>query len=242
MNKLRLFCLGCIHFLGCISMRRGCFSRFTLELTENRVYYSCRNCLYGRIMEFILRKGSSMKKRILCLALVMVMIFTLLPMNAFAADIVASGNCGENLTWTLDSEGTLTISGTGAMPDYSYDSKAPWYSSRSSIKSVTIGNSVTRIGSSAFYDCSSLASVTIGNSVTSIGEWAFHNCSSLTCVTIPDSVTSIGSGAFEYCSSLASVTIGNSVTSIGSNAFHYCSSLASVTIPDSVTRIGTSAF
>ena len=58
-----------------------------------------------------------MKKRILCLALVMVMIFTLLPMSAFAADVVASGTCGEKLTWTLDSEGTLTISGTGAMTD-----------------------------------------------------------------------------------------------------------------------------
>ena len=106
----------------------------------------------------------------------MVMIFTLLPMNAFAADVVSSGTCGaegDNLTWTLDSEGTLTISGTGAMTDYSYGSKAPWYSSRSSIKSVTIGSGVTTIGNYAFYYCSSLASVTIPDSVTSIGGGAF---------------------------------------------------------------------
>ena len=172
----------------------------------------------------------------------MVMIFTLLPMSAFAADVVASGTCGEKLTWTLDSEGTLTISGTGAMTDYSYDSKAPWYSSRSSIKSVTIGNSVTSIGYSAFSGCSSLASVTIPNGVTSIGYSAFYGCSSLASVTIPNGVTSIGNGAFYGCSSLKSVTIPDSVTSIGYSAFEGCSSLASVTIPDSVRSIGNYAF
>ena len=133
-----------------------------------------------------------MKKRILFLALVMVMIFTLLLMSAFAADVVAEGTCGGNLTWILDSEGTLTISGTGAMTDYSYGSKAPWFNSRWSIKSVTIGNSVTSIGDYAFYDCDGLTSVTIGNSVTSIGDYAFFDCDGLTKVTIPDSVISIG--------------------------------------------------
>ena len=141
-------------------------------------------------MEFIQRKGSSMKKRILCLALVMVMIFTLLPMNAFAADVVAEGTCGENLTWTLDSKGTLTISGTGAMTDYSNDSNAPWFNSRSSIKSVIIESGVTTIGESAFFECISLESVTIPDSVTSIGDYAFEYCSSLASVTIPNSVTS----------------------------------------------------
>ena len=169
-----------------------------------------------------------MKKRILCLALVMVMIFTLLPMNAFAADVVAEGTCGENLTWTLDSEGTLTISGTGAMTDYSNGSSAPWYSSRSSIKSVTIGNSVTSIGDYAFYYCTGLTSVTIGNSVTSIGDRAFCNCGGLTSVTIPDSVTAISAWAFSYCSRLTSVTIGKSVTSIGDCAFFNCTGLTEI--------------
>ena len=227
-------------------MRRGCFSRFTLELSQNRVYYDDRNSLYGQIMEFILRKGSNMKKRILSLALVMVMIFTSLPMSAFAADVVAEGTCGENLTWTLDSTGTLKISGTGAMTDYTdisnAPSNAPWYSSRSSIKSVIIENGVTSIGDKAFYFCSSLTSVTIPDSVTTIGEWAFPRCTSLTSVTIPDSVTTIGDHAFSYCSSLTSVTIPNSVTTIGELAFYDCSSLTSVTIPNSVTTIGEWAF
>ena len=90
--------------------------------------------------------------------------------------------------------------------------------------------------------CSGLTSVTIGNSVTSIGASAFKNCSGLTSVTIPNSVTSIGRDAFEYCSGLTSVTIGNSVTSIGDFAFLDCSGLTSVTIPNSVTSIGGYAF
>ena len=74
------------------------------------------------------------------------------------------------------------------------------------LTSVTIPNSVTSIGYSAFYWCSALTSVTIGNSVTSIGEWAFSRCSALTSVTIPSSVTSIGDFAFYYCSAMTTVT------------------------------------
>ena len=93
---------------------------------------------------------------------------------------------------------------------------------------ITIPNSVTSIGGSAFAWCSGLTSVTIGNSVTSIGYYAFRDCSGLTSVTIPNSVTSIGGSAFADCSGLTSVTIGNSVTSIGEYAFAGCSGLTSV--------------
>jgi len=93
---------------------------------------------------------------------------------------------------------------------------------------VTIPNSVTSIGNSAFWGCSGLTSVTIPNSVTSIGNSAFRNCSGLTSVTIPNSVTSIGGHAFYNCSSLTSVTIPNSVTTIGDSAFSGCTGLTSV--------------
>ena len=112
----------------------------------------------------------------------------------------------------------------------------------SSLTSVTIPNSVTSIGEEAFYECSSLTSITIPNSVTSIGNGAFYSCDKLTSVTIPNSVTSIGSRVFAFCSKLTSVTIPNSVTSIGGSAFHGCSSLTSVTIPNTVTSIGNEAF
>ena len=102
------------------------------------------------------------------------------------------------------------------------------FASCSSLKSVTIGNSVTSIGSYAFYNCSSLKSVTIPNGVTEIGNNAFSNCSSLTSVTIPESVTEIGNNAFYNCSSLTSVIIPESVTWIGDSAFGYCESLTSV--------------
>ncbi|MGN0854582.1 MAG: leucine-rich repeat domain-containing protein [Kiritimatiellia bacterium] len=107
---------------------------------------------------------------------------------------------------------------------------------------VTIPDSVTSIGSYAFYGCSSLTNVTIPDGVTSIGSYAFEYCSSLTNVTIPDGVTSIGSSAFYGCSGLTSVTIPDSVTSIGSRAFAWCEGLMRVTIGSGVTNIGSYAF
>ena len=187
-----------------------------------------------------------MKKRLLSFVLAVLMIASLLPVTALAADIVDSGTCGaegdgSNLTWTLDSDGTLTISGSGDMYDYGFLS-APWYGSRSRVKSAVIAEGVTSIGRYAFDGCTSLTSVTIPDSVTSIGIVAFRDCKSLTSVTIPDSVTSIGNGAFRGCTSLASVTIPDSVTSIGAWTFCDCISLTNVTIPDSVTSIGDWAF
>ena len=183
-----------------------------------------------------------MKKQVLSGLLVLCLIFSLLPVSAFADEATASGTCGDNLTWTLDSEGTLTISGRGAMTDYSNDSKAPWFNSCSSIKSAIIESGVTSIGNYAFSGCSSLKSVTIPDSVTSIGTGVFGGCSSLTSVTIPNSVTSISENAFRYCDSLTSVTIPHGVTSIGDYAFCDCTNLTSITIPESVTSIGYSAF
>ena len=147
----------------------------------------------------------------------------------------------DNLTWKLYEDGTLNISGTGAMKDYDSDD-SPATQKKDSVKKVVIEDDVTSIGDYAFWNCSNLTSITIPDSVTIIGNSAFNACSSLTSLTIPNSVTSIGEGAFYACSSLTSITIPNSVTSIGEGAFYACSSLTSITIPDSVTRIGDYAF
>ena len=147
-----------------------------------------------------------------------------------------------NLTWKLDADGTLTISGTGTMKDYDYNNNpSPANQKKDSVKKVVIKDGVTSIGNFAFYNCKSLTSITIPDSVTSIELAAFNNCNNLTSITIPDSVTSIGDSAFELCNKLSSITLSNNITSIGNWAFHGCP-LTSITIPDSVTSIGDNAF
>ena len=185
---------------------------------------------------------------------------------ASAADVtvVKSGSCGaegDNVTYTLNREGTLIISGSGEMKDYS-----SWYGFHNDnikktiikdgvtsigdyafynctgLTSITIPDSVASIGEYAFYDCTGLTSITIPDSVASIGEYAFYDCKGLTNITIPYSVTSIGKYAFYGCTGLTSITIGNGVISIGDSAFEGCTGLTSITIPNSVTEMGSGAF
>ena len=189
-----------------------------------------------------------------------VLSISIIQLNSFAV-MPASGTTGE-CTWTLDSDGVLTISGNGKMADYDLSKSAPWgtsitevviengvtsigtfaFTDCTSLANVTIGNSVTEIGWCAFSSCTSLASITIPDSVTRIANWAFGGCKSLKSITIPDSVTSIGDYAFKNCRSLTSITISDGVTYIGKEAFYNCISLTSITIPGSVTSIGNSAF
>ena len=159
------------------------------------------------------------------------------------ATSLSYGSCGTNLTYVLETNGTLTISGNGYMENYRYSERAEWYYNYSyKIKTVVIEDGVTSIGSYAFYDCTNIAKVYIPDSVTSIGGYAFRDCSSLTSITIPDGVTNIGSYAFDNCKNLTSITIGNGVTSIGDSAFIGCFSLTSIIIPDGVMSIGNRAF
>ena len=153
----------------------------------------------------------------------------------FAANIV-NGTCGAtgneaNVQWSLNMcTGALSITGSGAMMDYSMSSNVPWSYYRASIKSVTIANTVTNIGVFAFLQCDNLSSVSMGTGVTYIGSNAFEGCHSLTSITIGNHVTTIGTAAFYGCSNLTSVTIPPSVTSIGSNAFSNCYAMESLYI------------
>ena len=140
--------------------------------------------------------------------------------------------CCESLTSIEVSNNNENYSSTDGVLFNKNKSELITYPAGKTDSEYAIPNSVTSIGSYAFFDCESLTSVTIPNSVTNIGVYAFYGCKSLTSVTIPDSVISIGDYAFSYCESLTSVTIPNSVTSICSDAFFDCTSLKSIEVSD----------
>ncbi len=185
-------------------------------------------------------------------------------------DIVNTGTCGsdgDNLIWTIDKNGILTISGKGPMENWDV-LQAPWRENEENmlkIKKIVIEDGVTTIGCCAFKDCANLTSITIPNSVIHIGSSAFKDCANLTSITIPEGVLTIDGDAFSHCialtsitipegvryidpymfyncEALTSITIPESVTSIGSYAFYDCEALTSITLPDSVTYIGEDAF
>lgn len=195
----------------------------------------------------------------LCLIVGIVMIFAI---NASAEKL--TGDCGENVTYELDTDtGVLIISGSGEMKDFGWCS-APWYSKKSYIKEVIIGEGITTVGKYAFMQCDALTKVDFPNSLETIKDSSFYYCSKLTNLDIPDGVQSIEYGAFNGCSALTELVIPDSVTEVGYGAFDGCSQVArlslgaklesigdyafrdvSVTelvIPDSVTWIGSDAF
>ena len=159
---------------------------------------------------------------------------------------VFTGKCGDNLTWTIDNNEVLTISGTGRIPDYNDPSSggnntAPWCGYDYQIKKVVLGSGVQNIGNDAFADCYGMTDITIPDGVTSIGDSAFDWCSALTEISIPGTVSSIGSWAFSRCA-LREVEIPQGITSIQSDTFWACTQLTKITIPASVTSIGYEAF
>lgn len=146
-----------------------------------------------------------------------------------APTIVNSGYCGgegdgTNLSWTLNSEGLLTISGRGKMADYDYS--APWKDSN--VKKISISDGVTSIGDDAFEHCRNLVNISIPNSVGWIGSNAFGFCESLTDIVIPDSIFWIYECVFQNCINLTKITIPASVVLIENYAFFGCDRLRDV--------------
>ncbi len=153
-----------------------------------------------------------------------------------------SGTCGENLTWVLDDAGTFTISGKGDMYDYLTGDETPWYAYRNDITAVVMDNSITRIGSYAFYECKNLTDVQLSNSLTVIAHYAFSDCQKLTGINLPASLESIGNYAFSYCGELTDINLPASLESIGNSAFCECYMLAEIVLPENLQLIGTDAF
>lgn len=183
-----------------------------------------------------------MKRRIHSLFIVLAAAMMIFACGVFVnADIVKQGSCGQGsdvITWVLDDNDVLTISGTGYMR--SYNERGPWVGYR--IKEVIIDEGVVNIGLHAFSHCKQVTKVSIPASVKRIGKGAFEYCESLNEVTISNGVESIDDYGFDHCSKLTSVVIPNSVESIGEHCFDYCSTLKNIVIPKSVTSIGEAAF
>ena len=142
--------------------------------------------------------------------------------NVKAATIIDSGSCGENATYTLDSDGVLTISGSGEISDSAfaaaYYNASKAYENVEKIETVIIGDGITRIGDSAFAGCSNLKSALIPEGVTEIGGYSFRGCG-LTDITIPESTTTIGQYAFYECGKIESLYIPKNVMHIETGAF-----------------------
>lgn len=167
------------------------------------------------------------------------------PQEPESVSMVACGTCGENLTWVLTADGTLTISGEGAMQDYSHgnsDNPSPWYDARNCILTVTVEDGVTNIGTYSFCDCNNLIQADLGDGIKTIGKNAFDRCSQLVNISIPASTTLIDELAFFECSALTDLLIPTNVKELGDYAFSNCESLQSLICKGNIRKIGADCF
>lgn len=213
-----------------------------------------------------------MKKRFVSLLLAISMIFSLMPVSAVTAfaesenggevTTVDSGYCGadnggENLRWTLDNNGVLTISGSGAMKDYTWDEnvRLDWYVRyKKDIRSVVLDKRITHIGDYAFDKCTNIesvrytgytgnAGVALPESVTTIGVHAFSDTGVTGTLKLPEHLTEIDSSAFYHCGKLnGELKLPDTVKEIGGFAFNSCGFTGKLELPASLEKIGNDAF
>lgn len=151
------------------------------------------------------------------------------------------GTCGDGLAWSL-SAGTLTITGSGAMTDFTEAEMAPWYPIRDEIIRLELPEGLTSIGTLAFYQCKNLTTVVLPDSVTRVGDFAFAHCTGMELLNLGSGLSHVGESAFSDCYSITSLRLPESLRSIGLKAFYRCESITAVTVPTGVTQIGVSAF
>lgn len=168
-----------------------------------------------------------------------VLMLTLL--SAPAALAAESGACGADLNWALDG-GTLTISGTGDMTDFTEPDMAPWYPCRGEIVRISLPKGLTSVGELAFYDCEALKTVVLPDSVTRVGAYAFAECTGLVVLDLGSGVQTVEEAAFSDCYVLRALNLPESLQTIGPKAFYRCESITSLTIPRNVSGVGNSAF
>ena len=194
-----------------------------------------------------------MKKRLLSILLAAVMLLSALPLglvDTAEAAAVSSGQCGDDIRWTLDDQGTLTITGTGAMYDYDYiweDDKedtfdTPWFDLREQIRRAVVGKGVTFIGTGTFAFLYNLTSVSLPAGLEELGNSVFCGCEKLTSVTIPDGVRYAGGDLFLGCHSLKTVSLPDSLLDLGVQTFLGCTSLTKVTLPRRLNQVTSEMF
>lgn len=160
---------------------------------------------------------------------------------------LAQGTCGPEgsegaITWKIDKDNTLTISGTGSMVDYKENYlEMPWIVSHMFIKKIVVGEGITHIGDNAFRGADKVEEVVLPSTLQTIGQNAFYELTSLKTLNLPDALTSVGSYAFYRCGALQTVAFGNKLESIGNYAFEECD-IQSLLFPESLRTINGGAF
>ncbi len=178
---------------------------------------------------------NKLKKRLYSALIVLTMLLSLLPVNIVFAETIASGSCGDNAAWTLDSEGTLTIGGSGKMQDYGNGSP-PWtaYEYRNKILNIIISEKITSLSSWCFSKLNNVKEIIIPDSIVQIGEYAFSNCENIEKIRISENIKEIPNRAFYGCKNLKYINIPEGVTDIKSGAFMNCEALETIFIPKNV--------
>ena len=198
------------------------------------------------------------KLRLVSALLAVAMMLALLPTAAFAADgeLPTSGTCGakgneKNVHWTLDPDGTMTISGSGKMADYGKDPEThtiynpPWVGQKGNIKKLVVEGDVTSIGDDAFRGCINLKNIDLSKaSSLEVIKTSFPVCTGLENVALNEGLKEIGGSAFNTCTSLKSIHIPSTVTAIGGWCFERCTSLSKVTFEagSQLERIAVATF
>ncbi|MBQ7345825.1 MAG: leucine-rich repeat protein, partial [Oscillospiraceae bacterium] len=156
-------------------------------------------------------------------------------------EIVATGTCGEDMTWDLYENGVLQLGGSGEMDAWTSASEQSWAAYRDQIRYASIGEDIFSISAYAFADCVNMEGITIAETVSTIGAYAFSG-SGLVMATIPAGVTELEDYLFSKCTSLREVTLSDGITTVGDRVFNGCTSLIGGFLPDSVTTMGTATF
>ena len=155
--------------------------------------------------------------------------------NVYATtSIVASGNCGENITWSLNSNGLLTITGEGAMSG----SECAWANYKDQVKEVKFEGNISSLSANAFENNTNLTTIVLPDTLTSIGRRAFAECTNLKSVTFPKGLITVGTSSFYKCTSLEQVDLPEDLLYLNEYAFAECTSLKNVIIRASTVLIG----